>query len=102
MTKHLAAIELVLAERDYQQQRWGTEHDAKHTADEWIAILSIWLGKTAMEAPIYTGRKSSRDSFNRRLAQVAAICMAAIEANTGEESTLLQAGHTRKEDLPSP
>ena len=64
----------VIKERDYQRKRWSTEHDVLHSHYEWIAIVSTWLGKSASSAlggdPI---------GLRKRLIQVAAICIAAVE-----------------------
>ena len=65
----------VLKERDYQRGRWSVEHDVLHSHCEWVSILVTWLGKAASSA---IGGDAS--TFRKRLVQVAAISMAAIEA----------------------
>lgn len=79
------ALELVAHEREYQRTRWTTAHDAHHTPIEWLAILTVWIGKAAMASPIYQAPGNSRQEFIKRLAQVAAICTAAIEAMLEDE-----------------
>ena len=74
-------LDLVLSERDYQRQRWGDDHDKGHTLAEWLAILTVYMGKIANEVPPY--RESSPQAtaaFLKRLAQLTAIGLAAQEA----------------------
>jgi len=72
----------VLAEREYQRQRWGGPHDLQHTPGEWATILLIWMGKLASEIPPYKDHTdpASRQAYRKRLRQIAAIAMAAEEA----------------------
>lgn len=76
------AIDEIIHERHYQNARWGTDHDCAHTMQDWISILTVWLGKAASQAPPYTvaDDKSNRAAFRKRLVQLAAISVAAIEA----------------------
>lgn len=68
-------VDDVLNERGYQRGRWSVEHDVLHSQCEWVTILSTWVGKAASVA--LGGDKSA---LRKRLVQVAAICMAAIES----------------------
>ena len=68
-------VDDVLQERSYQRGRWSIETDVLHSDCEWITILSTWLGKAASVA-----RGGDRPTLRKRLVQIAAICMAAIEA----------------------
>jgi len=68
-------VDDVMNERQYQRGRWSIEHDVLHSDCEWISILATWLGKSASAA--VGGDKST---LRKRLVQVAAISMAAIEA----------------------
>lgn len=72
-----AAIRYVIEEREYQIRKWGSNHDATHTPEEWINILTVYLGKTAKETNVFEG---SEEKFMKRLIQLAAISVAAIEA----------------------
>lgn len=72
-------ISQVSQEREYQRRRWTDEADRRRTPAEWIAVLSIFLGKAAMETPLYQA-KLSTTSFKKRIVQIAAICMAILEA----------------------
>lgn len=78
------ALREVLFERKYQLRRWSTEHDKGHIPSEWIAILSVYIGKAAMETPLY-GRTAA--GFRKRVVQIAAICLAileSMESNNGD------------------
>lgn len=68
-------LEDVLKERDYQRGRWDTEHDVLHSHFEWVSILTTWLGKAASSA-----LGGDRAGLRKRLVQVTAIGLAAIEA----------------------
>lgn len=76
----------ILTEREYQKQRWGAEHDAKHTEQDWLSILTVWLGKAASTTHPYAfldaqlNVKKDKEAFRKRLIQIAAISLAAIEA----------------------
>jgi len=65
----------VLKERDHQRGRWSIEDDVLHSHCEWTNILTTWLGKAC-----HSARHGDTPAFRKRLVQVAAICMAAIEA----------------------
>ena len=70
---------MVTREREHQRRRWTDEADKRRTLAEWVAVLSIFLGKAAMETPLYQA-KLSTTSFKKRIVQIAAICMAILEA----------------------
>lgn len=59
-------------ERAYQRGRWGDEHDAKSTPNDWLAYIVYYAGKavTLPWSPI---------TFRKSLVKVAALCCAAIE-----------------------
>lgn len=73
----------VLAEREYQRQKWGGDHDQQFTPNDWASILMVWMGKLASEIPPYKEHSDplSREAYQKRLTQIAAICMAAKEAD---------------------
>lgn len=64
----------VLEERDHQRGRWSVDDDVLHSHCEWTTILTTWLGKAG-----HSARHGDTAAFRKRLVQVAAICMAAIE-----------------------
>ena len=74
------AMNAILEEREYQRERWSTEHDREHGPGEWLNILSVYVGKLAYETPLYKMKGYSREAFKKRLVQIAAIAMAAWEA----------------------
>ena len=68
-------VDDVLQERDYQRGRWSVEDDVLHSDCEWVTILITWLGKAGSAA-----RSGDKSTLRKRLVQVAAISMAAVEA----------------------
>jgi hypothetical protein len=79
------ALDGVLEEREYQRNRWGTPHDQQHSRADWLTILTVYSGKIAENVTPYAASddKESLRGFRKRLTQMAAICLAALEA-TGE------------------
>jgi len=78
------ALNAIIEEREYQKNRWGPDHDKKHTPEEWHVILSVWLGKLANETPMFQGEAYyDKAKFLKRLAQMGAIAAAAYEAISG-------------------
>ena len=77
------AINEIIHERNFQTARWGTDHDKAHSIQDWATILTVYLGKAASHVPPYTDPKDPKkdiQAFRKRLVQLAAICVAAIEA----------------------
>ena len=70
----------VLEEREYQRARWHS--DQHHQPSDWLAILTVWLGKTASEAPPYRdpSNPEALKAFKKRITQLTAIGLAALEA----------------------
>jgi hypothetical protein len=66
----------ILTERNRQRDRWGDAHDRGHTGAEWIALLTERIGKVAAAEMSHGG--GPRD-YERRLIQLAAVAMAALE-----------------------
>lgn len=77
-----AVLDRVLEERDYQRTRWTLEHDREHTTLEWSGILSVWNGKVASTTCLYQDQRDPKalEAFKKRTTQLAAICIAALEA----------------------
>lgn len=74
-------IDEILEERAYQQQRWSAEHDAGHSQEGWTIILLTWLGKAASETAFLNPSNGEKSKpFKKRLVQLAAICVAALES----------------------
>ena len=75
------ALDAVIREREHQEKRWDNNHDAAHSPDEWVVILARYLGKAAAETPAYNGEAfQDTERFKKRLTQIAAISVAALEA----------------------
>lgn len=72
-------IETIISERE-KQQAIIPDDDRKKPPSHWVGILMIWLGKAASETPLNRGRTFSPSMFKRRLIQISAICLAALEA----------------------
>jgi len=72
----------VLEERSYQRKRWTSEHDKKHSPLEWSGIMSVWNGKVAKATHLYRNPDdpASLKEFKKRVTQLAAICIAALES----------------------
>jgi len=77
------AIDEIIKERNHQMLRWTPEHDEGHTPAEWLSILTVYMGKAAMECPPYNmlpNQKQRLESFRKRVRQVGAICAAILES----------------------
>ncbi len=69
----VSVLDEVKQERERQDAMWGgPDHDNYHGPDQWCCLLMERLGKAA-------DMGISRDTFRRRLVQVAALAVAAIE-----------------------
>lgn len=62
----------ILAERQYQQKKWGDSFDEKNTANDWMAYILAYAGK-AVTLP-WDGK-----TYRAMLVKTAALCFAAIE-----------------------
>ena len=77
-----AVLDRILKEREYQRSRWGDDHDLGHSKEDWLIILTTYLGKAASDSHPYRSKDDpeSLKAVKKRLIQTAAICMAALEA----------------------
>jgi hypothetical protein len=80
LTAQRRALNRVLEERDHQIKRWTPEHDRRHTTQDWSTILTSYNGKVASTTSLYLDDK---EAFKKRVTQLAAICLAALEAVDG-------------------
>lgn len=79
------AIDEIIEELEYQDKRWGQEHDKKHTPEEWCIILTVWMGKLANETPMFQGEAwHDKESLKKRFRQVGAIAAAALASLNAE------------------
>lgn len=71
------AIISIMQERVRQDTRWGDDHDSGHSDTEWAALISEYSGKLSRAASFEYGE--DQGVVHRRLVQVAALCLAALE-----------------------
>ena len=71
-------LDLVAKERARQESLPGSEYDAKHSQNDWIAISTQYLARAASKKHA----KASREEFNDSLIKAAAIILAALEYNS--------------------
>jgi len=62
------------AERDYQDEKWGSEFDNSNTLNDWATYITIYLGHAA-------NMDNINDSETQRshMLKVAALAVAALE-----------------------
>ena len=79
--KRRRAVDAVLEERVYQKGRWTPEHDKKHSTQDWASIMAVYTGKVASSTyPYdYVDSEQGKETFKKRVTQLAAICLAALE-----------------------
>jgi hypothetical protein len=66
----------VIGERERQDAQWGgPEHDDRHLANDWVAIIVRHLGLAADDAAA-----TDPERFRRQLVRVAAVAVAALES----------------------
>lgn len=62
---------MIAAERQYQDKKYGgIEHDRTHSANDWIAYISLHAGKGV----------DGGEDFKEAMVRVAALAIAALEA----------------------
>lgn len=77
------ALGKVLEERDYQRKRWLLKDDQCYTIQDWTNILGTWMGKVHSSTYSQQGFAETperRRMFKKRVTQLGAICLAALEA----------------------
>ncbi len=76
MPQHAPVLAEIQAERDRQDSKWGGEtHDDAHSFDFWVELLRDYAGWARVMAGMGSVAKA-----RRRLIQVAAIAVAAVES----------------------
>jgi hypothetical protein len=66
----------VQAERKRQRSRWGAKHDRNHSWPDWHYLIGLRLSQVAPQF-----NKSGVIGRRRALVELAALAIAAIEAN---------------------
>ena len=83
-----AALDEIVKERNYQLLRWTPEHDKGRSPTAWVAVLTVYMGKAAMEcAPWSDGpdKKQRMQRFRKRIRQVGAIAAAILESTADSD-----------------
>jgi hypothetical protein len=65
-------FEAISRERDYQDDKWGSDFDNKNTPNDWVSYIAIYLGK-AVTFPW------DRKTFRTAILKVATLCVAILE-----------------------
>lgn len=79
------ALARVLAEREHQRAHWSEEHDRHHIPCDWALLIAQYVGKLAYHCLAQAGdqdhdaEREQLGEYHRRLAQVGALCLAALE-----------------------
>lgn len=66
-------LNLIEQERKYQDGKWGTTFDDKNTANDWVAYISNYLGKSVT-------LPWDEEIFHCNMVKVAALAVAALES----------------------
>lgn len=67
-------LEVIAAQRRYQREKWGNEHDDTHYPQDWPLLLSVRVGRIA-DAALEGDMKTYKD----QLIKLAAVAVAALE-----------------------
>ncbi len=70
--KQRQIFDAIVLERQHQDEKWGREFDDKNTPNDWVAYLTLYVGK-AVTMPW------DRAHFRNAVLKVAAICFAILE-----------------------
>lgn len=73
-------VDEVVLERRKQDAQWGgARHDDSHSMWDWLGLIKTFIFKADKAYSRYDGVEAS-SQVRRRLIQVAALCVAAVEA----------------------
>lgn len=67
-----SAFEMIDAEREYQEKKWGNEFDDKNNANDWSAYISRYNGNASFA--------TTPGDWQKQMTKVAALAVAALEA----------------------
>lgn len=94
MINQVKIVEEILAEREYQDNKWGGDiYDDMHSSCDWVAFITKHLGK-AVTAP-WSG------TFRIQMIKVAALAVAAAEWHDRVASRPLMCEPEDKVDEPN-
>jgi hypothetical protein len=62
---------LIDRERDHQQKKWGDKHDNRHSLHDFLAFITVQMGKVVKCSDAYEIRQA--------FINIAALCVASIE-----------------------
>jgi hypothetical protein len=79
-----AVVARLVSEREFQNRRWGAENEARTDPNEWVTLLSMYLGKVARESPAY-----KQGAFNLKKFLQCVIELSAMGALTVEKLSSL-------------
>lgn len=66
----------IVGERRRQDEKWGGEvHDDRHSPEDWMMIIDHYLNRV-----LSATRKNNSEEYRKSLIRVAAVAIAAIEA----------------------
>lgn len=68
-------IAAVKAERQRQADKWGSEHDSRHTLEDWLEII----GREDFEAATAFFDAGDEKACRQEILHVAAVAVAALE-----------------------
>ncbi len=75
--KRTEIFELIDAERNYQDGKWGTSFDNRNTPNDWVAYITAYAGK-AVTLPWDAAK------FRTSILKVAALAVAVLERESYE------------------
>lgn len=66
--------------RQREAESWSEDHDDLHTVNDWVALIVRYSGRAMDAAEMADVSMLYRPVYRRRLVQVAAIAVAAVES----------------------
>lgn len=74
MMERQEILKRILDEREYQDQKWGTDFDDKNTVNDWGTYINHYVAKA-------TQMNMSADAQEQAFLKVAALAVAAVESS---------------------
>ena len=74
-------FEEINKERDYQDQKWGTEFDDRNTLNDWVTYISIYLARAADMGNIHDPEKQRL--YMLKVASLAVVALETFDRNNG-------------------